>query len=198
MFRELLERDDVEEVLELRGRVGFLAFHGGALERVTDVVAEEAAARADASLYVIRHPEGVPHVPSSLVDPAHSSRLRAFLEHVSVAIAVHGYGRDDRRRHVLIGGRNRRLAHHLRDHLVAALPDYDHVTDLDQIPRELRGLHPGNPVNRPRHAGAQIELPPVLRWHREQWGWSDTPPIGRAPQVDLLIDALARAANAWR
>jgi len=198
VFRELLARDDVEEMLELRGPVGFLAFHGGALERVTDVVANEAAERADASLYAIRLPEGAPHVPSTLVDPAHSHKLRAFLAHVRVAIAVHGYGREDRMRHVLIGGRNRRLATHLRTHLAAALPDYEHVEDLDGIPPELRGLHPDNPVNRPPEAGAQLELPPALRWHREHWGWSDTPPIGRAPQVETLIDALATAARTWQ
>ena len=47
-------------------------------------------------------------------------------------------------------------------------------------------------------AVAQIELPPLLRWHREDWGWSDHPPARRAPQVEVLIDALAGAARSWR
>jgi phage replication-related protein YjqB (UPF0714/DUF867 family) len=198
VFRDLLSRDDVEEVLTLRGRVGFLAFHGGALERVTDIVAEEAAARADASVYAIRFPADAAHVPSALVDPSHSERLAKFLEHVDVAIAIHGYGRDDRRHEVLIGGRNRTFARHIRAHLEDALPDYRHTDDLELIPRELRGLHPDNPVNRTRAAGAQLELPPLLRWHREAWGWSDHPPAGRAPQVEILIEALAGAARSWR
>jgi phage replication-related protein YjqB (UPF0714/DUF867 family) len=198
VFRELLARDDVEEHSTLRGRIGFLAFHGGALERVTDVVAREAAALAGASYYAVLYPEDADHVPSKLVDPAHSPVLAAFLAHVDVAIAVHGYGRDDRRHDVLLGGRHRELARHVRTHLEDALPDYRHVDDLDAIPVELRGLHPDNPVNRPPNAGVQIELPALLRWHREAWGWSDTPPTGRAPQVDVLIDALAGAARGWR
>lgn len=196
-FRDLLARNDVAELVTLRSTVGFLAFHGGALERVTDVVAAEAAARADASYYGVLYPDGVDHVPSKHVDPAHSPALRSFLDHVDVAIAVHGYGRDDRRHHVLLGGRNRDLARHVRRHLEDALPDYEHIDDLEAIPAELRGQHPDNPVNRARAAGVQIELPPSLRWHRESWGWSDGPAIGRALQVELLIDALAAAARTW-
>jgi phage replication-related protein YjqB (UPF0714/DUF867 family) len=197
-FLELLARDGVEEHSALRGKVGFLAFHGGALERVTDAVARDAAERCDASYYAVLHPDDTSHIPSKLVDPAHSPRLRAFLDHVDIAIAVHGYGRDDRRHDVLLGGRYRRLATHLRVHLQAALPEYQHIDDLAAIPRELRGLHPDNPVNRPRRAGVQIELPPLLRWHREAWAWSDTAPAGRAPQVEVFIDALAGAVRAWR
>jgi phage replication-related protein YjqB (UPF0714/DUF867 family) len=198
VFRELLAREDVEEHSALRSKIGLLAFHGGALERVTDVIAREAAERAGASYYAIIYPEDAAHVPSKLVDPAHSPALTAFIGHVDVAIAVHGYGRDDRRHDVLLGGRHRRLAGHVRTHLETALPDYRHIDDLEIIPPELRGLHPDNPVNRPRHGGVQIELPPLLRWHREHWGWSDTPPTGRAPQVDVLIDTLAGAITSWR
>jgi phage replication-related protein YjqB (UPF0714/DUF867 family) len=197
MFGELLAREGVEEQCTLRSTFGVLAFHGGALERVTDVVAREVAARAGASYYAVVHPDDSVHVPSKYVDPAQSSTLAAFLDHVEIAIAVHGYGRDDRRHDVLLGGRHRALARHLRTHLDAALPDYRHVDDLEEIPPELRGLHADNPVNRPRRAGVQLELPPLLRWHREQWGWSDTAPTGRAPQVDVLIDALASAVETW-
>jgi phage replication-related protein YjqB (UPF0714/DUF867 family) len=198
VFRDLLARDDVEEQSTLRSAFGVLAFHGGALERVTDVIAREVAERSDASYYAVLYPESAEHVPSKLVDPAHSPALRAFLEHVDVAIAIHGYGRDDRRYDVLLGGRNRDLAGHVRTTLAASLPDYQHIDDLESIPTELRGLHPDNPVNRPRDAGVQIELPPLLRWNRDDWGWSDTPPTGRAPQVEILIDALAKAVEGWR
>ncbi|NBU56526.1 MAG: hypothetical protein EBS22_09960, partial [Acidimicrobiia bacterium] len=34
------------------------------------------------------------------------------------------------------------------------------LADLAEIPVRLRGLHDRNPVNRPRLAGVQIELPP--------------------------------------
>jgi phage replication-related protein YjqB (UPF0714/DUF867 family) len=198
MFDKLLARDDVTEVLALRGRVGFLAFHGGALERVTDVVASEAAARSGGSYYGVLYPDDAAHVPSALVDPVHSPVLREFLAHVDVAVAVHGYGRAGWHRHVLLGGRNRRLASHVRVFLARRLPDYHHVDQLDSIPRELRGIHPDNPVNRPRAAGVQIELPPLLRWHRDAHNWSDTDGTARAPQVNSLIDALVGAVAAWR
>jgi phage replication-related protein YjqB (UPF0714/DUF867 family) len=198
VFRELLARPDVDEILTLRGSVGFLAFHGGALERVTDVVASEAAARCDASYYGVLYPDDATHIPSALVDPAESAALAQFLARVDVAIAVHGYGRNDRRHEVLLGGQNRALAAHLKAHLELALPDYEHVDELAAIPRELRGLHPDNPVNRPAQTGVQIELPPLLRWNREASAWSDTPNVGRAPQVERLIDALAGAVRAWR
>ena len=52
-LQELLSRPTVEEILHLRSpRLGFMAFHGGRLEKVTDVVATEAAARSGASYYL--------------------------------------------------------------------------------------------------------------------------------------------------
>ena len=36
-FRQLLDTHGVQEVCELRSRVGFMAYHGGSLEEVTDV-----------------------------------------------------------------------------------------------------------------------------------------------------------------
>ena len=45
-FRQLLDTHGVREVCELRGKVGFMAYHGGSLEEVTDVIAARAAAAA--------------------------------------------------------------------------------------------------------------------------------------------------------
>jgi hypothetical protein len=42
----------------------------------------------------------------------------------------------------------------------------------------------------------QIEVPAALRWHYDHRQWSDTPGVGRAPQVDAFIDALCRAVDA--
>ena len=39
MLAELLAHDGVEEHLELRSTIGFLALHGGSLERETDCIA---------------------------------------------------------------------------------------------------------------------------------------------------------------
>ena len=44
-------------LLSVDGRFGFLAFHGGSLERMTDVVATEAADASGASLYAVLQPD---------------------------------------------------------------------------------------------------------------------------------------------
>ena len=94
MFAELLRQPGVEEVLELRSSFGFLAFHGGSLEEETDTIASAAAARAGASLYAVLQPAELRwHVPSADVDPGASDALSRFLDHVEVAVALHGYGR---------------------------------------------------------------------------------------------------------
>jgi phage replication-related protein YjqB (UPF0714/DUF867 family) len=196
VFDELLAHDGVEEASVLRSRVGFLGFHGGSLERMTDVIAEEAAERADASCYVVRQPPHLRwHVPSTAFDPRHSERLASFLAHVHVAIAIHGYGRPDRFTTVLLGGRNRVLADHVADTLDPALPEYRIVSDLDEIPAELAGQHPDNPVNRPPGAGVQVELPPRVRGLGPYW--DGRPFSGLSPHTEALVDALATAARTW-
>ena len=198
-FPELLAHPGVDEVCELQARFGIMAFHGGNLERTTDVIASEVAARTGASLYaVIQHAPLREHVPSITIRPEHSPSLREFFDHVHTVIAVHGYGRETQFWNVLLGGRNRQLAGHLAEHLRAALPDaFGVVDDVDEIPRGLRGLHEDNPVNLPSNTGVQLELPPTIRWNREARNWSDHEGTPRAPQVDTLIDALVGAVDAW-
>lgn len=158
----LLSEPGMVEESRLRSRFGFLAIHGGGLEQMTDVIAEHAARDAGASVYVLRHPDRYPHhLPSSRFDPAESARLATFLDHVEVAVSLHGYGRIGRSTQLLAGGRNRALATHVAGHL--RLPGYEVVTDLDAIPPALRGLHPDNPVNRVRGGGTQLELPVRVR-----------------------------------
>jgi phage replication-related protein YjqB (UPF0714/DUF867 family) len=197
MFDELLRHPGVEEELVLRSNFGFLAFHGGNLEEVTDEIATDAALRASASLYAVRQPPDLHwHIPSALFDPAHSDALASFLSHVDVAVAIHGYGRHDMWTTVLLGGGNRALAAHVREHVGAALPEYTVVDELHAIPRELRGLHPDNPVNRPRGGGVQVELPPRVRGMGPHWAeWNGG---GRVPHTEALIDGLAAAAGSWR
>ena len=194
-FADLLAHPGVEETVELRSPVGICAFHGGNLERVTDVVAEQAAAQAGASCYLVRQPDDLHwHIPSTAVGSAPSEKLTAFLDHVDVVITVHGYGREGLWTSLLLGGSNRELASHVGGHLRDALPDYEIVTDLDEIPQSLRGLHPRNPVNLTRHGGVQVELPPRVRGMGPVWAhWSD----GLAPPTTALIDALAQAAQTW-
>lgn len=198
MLHELLGRDDVAEEMRLRSRFGFMAYHGGTLEKTTDPIAREAAALAGASYYgVIQAHEEPTHISSTEVAPEHSSALAQFLGHVEVVVTVHGYGREHLFHSVLLGGRNRALARHIAAHARFALPKFDFQADLGEIPRELAGQHQRNPVNRPRFSGVQIELPPTIRWHYDEWGWSDQGQVGRAPQVDTLIGVLAGAARSW-
>jgi phage replication-related protein YjqB (UPF0714/DUF867 family) len=188
-FAELLAHPGVEEVVELRSRFGFMAFHGGNLEAATDTIAAAAALEAGASLYaVIQPPDLRWHLPSVAFDPEVSPALAAFVDHVDVAVAVHGYGGEGFWTTLLLGGRHRELAHHLAGHLRAALPDFDIVDDLDSIPVRLRGVHPANPVNRPAGGGVQLELPPRVR---------GTSPASKPEYLTGVIGALASGAAAW-
>jgi phage replication-related protein YjqB (UPF0714/DUF867 family) len=196
MFAELLAQPGVEEVVELRNRFGFMAYHGGSLEEMTDVIARAAAEQAGASYYGVHQPADLQwHIPSIEVDPADSEALTAFIDHVRVVVTIHGYGRQGLWATLLLGGRNRDLAEHVGGHLRAALPVYDVVTELDQIPLELRGLHARNPVNRPVGGGVQIELPPRVRGSSPLWWDWDGP--GPVPHARALITALAEAAATW-
>lgn len=94
---ELLSQPGVIETSQLRSRFGFLAIHGGGLEQVTDLIAERSAEAAGASVYLLRHPDNYPHhLPSARFDPAESARLAEFLDHVDVAVSLHGYDRIGR------------------------------------------------------------------------------------------------------
>ena len=193
MFSELLTHPGVREHVELRSRFGFLAFHGG-LEGGTEIIAAAAAEAAGASLYLVVQPPDLRwHIPSHQVDPAVSPALAAFIEHVDVAISVHGYGRPDRPHHLLLGGRNRELAAHLAHHLRRGLENVEVVDELAAVPVEMRGVHPRNPVNLPPAGGVQLELPPRVRGasvRPADRGLPCTPQAG-------LVPALASAAMSW-
>jgi phage replication-related protein YjqB (UPF0714/DUF867 family) len=189
MFEELLAHPGVEEVCELGSRFGFMAFHGGNLEAVTDVIATRAAEASGASLYAVIQPAGLRwHIPSTLIDPARSPRLTTFLAHVEVAVAVHGYGADGFWTTLLLGGSNRALATHIAERLRPRLDGFDVVDDLDAIPVRLRGVHKDNPVNRPAAGGVQLELPPRVR---------GTTPLSRPEYLEGVIEGLAAAAEDW-
>lgn len=198
MFAELLDSPGVHEECELRSGFGFMAYHGGTLEKATAEIARDAAGMAGASLYTVVQTGADPvHVPSTEIDPDASAALSAFLRHVEVVVTVHGYGRDDLLDTVLVGGLNARLGRHLVDHMAPRLPGYEFRVDPGHIPDGLGGRHPANPVNLPRGGGAQLELPPTLRWNHRERGWSDHDGVGRAPQVVGLVAALSDAALGW-
>jgi len=196
-FAELLAHDGVEEDLELRSAFGFMAFHGGNLEEGTDLVASAAAAAAGASLYAVRQPPSLRwHLPSIEVTREDSPALGAFLDHVDVAVAVHGFGRAGFWTTLLLGGTNRALAAHLAGHLRGALPDYSVVDELEEIPSDLRGVHRRNPVTLPRQGGVQLELPPRTR-SRTVPLWADLPADEPIPHQVALVAALAEGASSW-
>ncbi len=193
MFAELLRVPGVVEDVQLRSRVGFMAIHGGSLERRTAELAALAAQRAGASLYAVRQPEDLRwHLPSHLVDPAGSPALRRFLSHVDVVFSLHGYGRAGYWTTLLVGGANRTVAAETAGALRAALPDYSIIDDVESIPEGLRGLHPMNPVNLPRRGGVQLELPPRVRGLGPRW--EEIPEGELAPPACALVDALAGLA----
>lgn len=198
-FAAVLSLPGVEEICELRSHFGFMAFHGGNLERQTDHIAVQAARRSDASVYAVVQPPSLRHhYRSASVVPKDSAALAAFIDHCDVVISVHGYGRHGHWEDLLFGGRNRSLAEHtaaaLGPALAAVEPNgYQLVTDLERIPKPLRGVHPSNPVNLPTQCGLQLELPPGVRGLTPQARQFASP----FPPVAALIDGLASAASSW-
>ena len=197
MLDQLLGHPGVEEVLELRSRFGFMAFHGGSLEEMTDVVAAAAAEQAGASYYgVLQPPDLQWHIPSTQFDPAHSERLAAFVEHVEVVVAVHGYGREGYWATLLLGGSNRPLADH-----VGPGPPGDAAGLRD---RHRPGPHPPAAARPPRQQPG--EPAPVRRGAARAaaagaghvsplcWDWEGP---GLNPHTQALIDGLADAARTW-
>jgi len=194
---ELLAYENVSEECELRSSFGFMAFHGGDLEEMTDIIASRAAERAGASYYGIQLPDDLEwHIPSHKVTADQSPQLASFLSHVNIVVTVHGFGRAGFFTSLLLGGRNRRLASHLGSSLREHLPAYTIIDDIDGIPDNLRGLHQDNPVNVVEHAGVQIELPPRVRGSSPLW-WDWEGP-GLTPHTERLIDALVHCATTWR
>jgi phage replication-related protein YjqB (UPF0714/DUF867 family) len=182
---ELLALPGVREECVLRSAVGFLALHGGSQDRGTHEIASRAAHLAGASYYAIVQPSGLRvHLTSRRHDPDHSECLRAFLQHIRIAISVHGFGRDafDLRvdpqrglviepygpalrgrqtgplRGIIVGGRNAELLAVTRRLWSDRFIGY-HVADE----RVRLGFDPNNPVNLPPAHGVQVELPPGLR-----------------------------------
>ncbi len=199
-FGQLLAEPGVVEELTIRGPIGFCAFHGGNLERVTDQIAKQAAQRSGASYYGVLQPKSLRHhIPSSKIDPNESPALTTFLDHCDIVVALHGYGRHHHWSTLQVGGLNRSFARHIAHHLRWELAAYSIVDDLNQIPRDLRGQHPQNPCNLGRLSGVQLELPPRVRGLTplaEHWPGS----AGVGPNfthVNHLVQGLVTAAQLW-
>jgi phage replication-related protein YjqB (UPF0714/DUF867 family) len=214
---ELLSLPGVEEECVLRSPVGFMALHGGSQDRGTYEIASRAAERAGASFYAIVQPRGLRvHLTSRRHDPAHSDRLRTFLNHVEIAISVHGFGRDGfclwldpvrglviepygpalrgrqsgPLRGIIVGGQNADLLGVARRLLHDRFSGY-RVADE----RVRLGFHPDNPVNLPSAHGVQVELPPGLRGIGD---FGEAPVPRRDGVVTEVIAALVELADRAR
>jgi phage replication-related protein YjqB (UPF0714/DUF867 family) len=211
---ELLAMPGVREERTLRSNVGFMALHGGSQDRGTDQIARRAAEEVGASFYAIIQPSWLRvHLTSRLHNPEDSANLRSFLEHVDVAISVHGFGRDGFAlwidsergmviepygpalrgnqmgplRGIIVGGLNARLVDAAGAIFEKRFEGYQ-VADK----RVRLGFHPDNPVNLPSAHGVQIELPPGLR------GIGDFGEIlvaQQEPLVGEVVDALVELAT---
>jgi len=92
-FGELLAKPNVREVSELRSPLlGFMAYHGGQLEKVTDVIASTAAEAAGCSYYgVLQSDEdNVVHLPSKT--GSQRSWITSMLSSPCMAMAANGCG----------------------------------------------------------------------------------------------------------
>jgi phage replication-related protein YjqB (UPF0714/DUF867 family) len=162
MLDELLAYDGVSEQVELGSPFGFMALHGG-IEAGTADLARRSAAATGASLYVVQVPFDLWwHVPSTAFDPAHSAGLSSFLDHAEHVVSLHGFGRPDVERTMLVGGANRAFASGLA-HQVRLHTSVEVIDRIDDIPAGLRGLHPKNPVNMTSLGGAQLEMTADIR-----------------------------------
>ena len=139
------------------------------------------------------------HVPSTKVDPSVSPLFQEFVDHCSVVVTVHGFGRRGYFTSLLCGGRNRELARHVASSLRSTLDGFEILDEIDDIPNGLRGTHKRNPCNLPSGGGMQLELPPRLRgvtpaalhWYRSANGHRIFPPL------EDLIGGLVEAARTW-
>ena len=162
MLDELLRYPGVTEQMSLAGSIGVMALHGG-LEHGTAEAAHSVATHTGSSHYAVVQPDNLYwHIPSIHYNPVLSPQLRAFLEHISFGVSFHGYGRQNHRNTVLLGGRNRDMARKIGE-AIRRRSALTVISDLDEIPAKLSGMHPKNPVNLPENGGVQVELSPGAR-----------------------------------
>ena len=92
---ELLALPGIREECLLRSNIGFMALHGGSQDRGTEQIAEMVADEAGASHYaIVQLLHGASTSPRLCTIPTIRPICGLSLEHVDVAISVHGFGRD--------------------------------------------------------------------------------------------------------
>ena len=158
-------KGDTSEHLHLGTSLGLVAIHGGGIEPGTEEIARFVADHSGASLYVFagrRATGNLPlHRPSHLMELQDRPLVKKFLNHVNVAISIHGHGRNERCAYV--GGLHQAMVQQFVEVAQAALSHYEWIFDPESIPPEIRGQNPNNIVNLPPAQGMQLELPRDLR-----------------------------------
>jgi phage replication-related protein YjqB (UPF0714/DUF867 family) len=158
-------KGDTSEHLHLGSSLGLVAIHGGGIEPGTEEIARFVAHHSGASLYVSAGRLATGNL--SLHRPSHRTKLQdrplvmKFLNHVDMAISIHGHRRNERCAYV--GGLHQAMVHQFVKVAQAALCEYEWIFDPESIPPEIRGQNPNNIVNLPPAQGMQLELPRDLR-----------------------------------
>ena len=197
LFADLLAHPGVDEVVELRSRFGFMAYHGGSLEEMTDVIARRAAERSGASYYGVLQPSDLQwHIPSIQVSAADSPALTRFLDHVDIVITIHGFGRQGLLHLAAARWAEPRARRSRRRPLCApTCPPTTSSPTSTASRRSCAACIPPTPSTCRPDKGVQIELPPRVRGSSPLW-WDWEGP-GSVPHTERLIDALVAATHSW-
>jgi phage replication-related protein YjqB (UPF0714/DUF867 family) len=161
----MFEDREVQEYLRLEGPLGLMAIHGGGIEPGTEEIARFVADHSGASLYVYAGRRSGGNL--SLHRPSHDGKIEEralfvqFLQHVKIAISIHGHGRGRNRAYV--GGLHENMVQRFVELARPALSQYEWISDPKIIPPGLSGQSPSNVVNLPPAKGMQLELPSKLR-----------------------------------
>jgi len=180
---------DTSEHLHLGSSLGLVAIHGGGIEPGTEEIARFVAYHSGASLYV--HAGRLSTGNLSLHRPSHRMKLEdrplvmQFINHVNMAISIHGHGRNERCAYV--GGLHQTMVHQFVEVAQAALSQYEWISNPESIPPEIRGQNPNNIVNLPPAQGMQLELPRDLRRTKPTPDGRKLEPAGDALVLSRLL-----------
>ena len=171
-----------------------MAYHGGSLEEITDVIATAAAERAGASYYGVHQPPTCSGTsPRSSIDPAASPALAAFLDHVDHVVTVHGYGREGFGPPCCSAAGTVPLAEHVGAAPRRGCPPTRWSPTSRRSRWSCAACTPATRSTWPAGGGVQLELPPRVRGTSPLcWDWEGP---GLNPHTEALVDGAG--ATSW-